>query len=171
MQETKLGGVDPGLVHTGLVMLHVRPAERVLDVQSAVIDGVTPLEHADRLTAAVIEMGLTPENITIEAYRSRANAFSTDTEMRDTLRAIQRELPGARTLDNTGVRKVVRISLMRQFGLSGFPTTHHQDLESAARILLYGALKDPDLNRDVLTPILVDSVVHGRPWQISQTHL
>jgi hypothetical protein len=75
--------------------------------------------------------------------------------MRNIEAALRRSLPGVEILDNTGVKKVVTKPLMQLLGCWDFPTvTHHQDLRSAARIALYGGLKDQDIN-SLLTQIVM----------------
>ena len=75
--------------------------------------------------------------------------------MRSIEAALKRSLPSVEILDNTGVKKVVTKPLMQLLDCWDFPTvTHHQDLRSAARIALYGGLKDQEIN-SLLTKIVM----------------
>ena len=60
---------------------------------------------------------------------------------------LKRALPTAKLVDNTGAKKIVTRELMELLDVWKFPTTNHQDLQAAARIALFGALKDTGLNR------------------------
>ena len=154
-------GVDPGLVHTGTVLLEVEEAGRRLHVSSHVIEGDD--SHAEQLAAHLRD--LPPlDHIFVEAYRERGNSYGTDSPMRELLFQITAVVPRARLLDNTGVRKVVRPALLKKLGLDSFPTTHHQDLQAAARILVYGMLKKNDLNT-ILARLLAEDL-DGDPWQV-----
>jgi hypothetical protein len=75
--------------------------------------------------------------------------------MRQIEAALRRSLPGVEILDNTGVKKVVTKPLMQLLNCWDFPTvTHHQDIRSAARIALYGGLKNTEIN-SYLTQIVM----------------
>jgi hypothetical protein len=54
---------------------------------------------------------------------------------------------------------------MELLGVWKFKTpTHHQDLRSAARILLLGMFKDPQLNK--LIADIVRSHLRGKDWSV-----
>jgi hypothetical protein len=56
--------------------------------------------------------------------------------------------------------------LLEVLGLWSFSTpTNHDDLRSAARILVLGMLKDEEMNQ-LLTYILIDHI-EGKPWAIT----
>ena len=84
--------------------------------------------------------------------------------MRDLMVDFRSVLPKATVLDNMGVKKIVSTETLGIFGMNNFPTTHHRDLESAARILLYGMLKDDKLNEVVYS--IVSDYVHHQPWSV-----
>ena len=140
---TTILGIDPGIVHTGCVSLTF-PGDGSLQVMAAAFPGTDTAgpatwvyAHADR-----------DIHVYVESYRARGNNFGSATEMQKLLLEFRQAMPGARILDNTGVKKVVTRELMELFGVWKFSiTTHHQDLRSAARIALYGALKDDNLNQ------------------------
>jgi hypothetical protein len=61
---------------------------------------------------------------------------------------LKRALPKAKLIDNTGMKSVISPAMMKRIGVWSFgQSTHHQDLRSAGRIGLYGAVKEDDLNR------------------------
>lgn len=151
-------GVDPGLVHTGVVSLLFERAQRKLHVESVPIVG--PDAGA---TQAFIEIAGPPGSVFIEDYKPRSH-FSTDARMTEAVRDM-RAATGGVVLNNTGVKKVVRQPLMELLGVWKFSTvTHHQDLRSAARIALLGMLKDPHMNR-LLFDVVLDHI-EGRTWRV-----
>lgn len=165
MTVTHVIGVDPGLVHTGVVQLLFHAPQKRLEVQHAAVPGLHRLEHVPEDVADWAARVAEPApRVFIEAYRPRSN-FGTDPKMRDLLAGLRRALPDARVLDNTGVKQVIVRPLMELLQLWRFPTrTHHQDVRSAARIALYGMAREPQLNR-VLADFVRDAV-DAAPWQI-----
>lgn len=134
-------GIDPGLVHTGVVIMQFRP-DGDLHVAGHVFDGdksmdVVPL--VSRYKTAYIY---------IEAYRPRGNVYKQDERMKKLVNDLNSAIRRGKVLDNTGSKNVVSKELMEVFGVWYFAQkTHHQDLRSAARIAIYGALKDLELNQ------------------------
>ncbi len=148
-------GIDPGLVHTGLVRIELLPDLRRYWVEHEVVSGI----NLDLIEGWCQRRPA--DAIFVEAYRPRSN-FNTDAEMIVGVRTLVKRL-GATALDNTGVKKVVGQPLMELLGAWKYSTTtNHQDLRSAARIGLYGLLKDPEWNTVLAT--LVQDHVDGRPW-------
>jgi hypothetical protein len=160
MSVTHVVGVDPGLVHTGVVSMQFIAPKKKIFVNHEAVAGLDTLalkgaidswEHIVRHSATIF----------IEGYRPRSN-LNSDKRMVEGVAAI-RKATGGQVLDNTGVKKVVRKSLMDLLGVWSFSTvTHHQDLRSAARIALLGMAKDGDMNR-LLADIVRDHV-EGRDW-------
>lgn len=138
---TTIIGIDPGLVHTGLVVMQFSD-KNVLSIAPKVFDGKdakAPAEFAEQWGRGA--------HVFIESYRPRGNVYGTDEAMRSLLAEFKAAMPSAKILDNTGVKKVINTELMRTFDVWSFEEkTHHQDLRSAARIALYGAVKDDELN-------------------------
>lgn len=165
MSRLVIHGIDPGLVHTGLVTLQLDTRNKGIFVEHLVVDD-EDVNHAEAVKQHLIDLRYDTSRVFIESYRPRGNTFSTDPYMRALLHEFRRRFPQATVLDNTGVKKVVRKPLLRELGLDKFPTTHHQDLEAAARILVYGMLKDDDLNA-VVTTIVKDKLA-GNPWPIQK---
>jgi hypothetical protein len=138
-----LVGIDPGIVDTGAVTFSLDPERLTLDVSAEKLLGSDPEpieEYVKRNTRG--------RTVTfVEAYRDRGTVFNTHGTMRQIEAALRRSLPGVEILDNTGVKKVVTKPLMQLLNCWDFPTvTHHQDLRSAARIALYGGLKNQEIN-------------------------
>ena len=155
-------GVDPGVVHTGVVQINLDPELRQLTKLSWVVAGITP-EALDEVKALAKASG--PDHVFIEKYRPRSN-FGHDEKMQHAVTVLTRSIPGARALLNTGVTKVVTRELLQLLGLWRFSTvTHHQDLRSAARIAVLGMLKHSDINQ-ILATVVADQL-DGKPWTIA----
>lgn len=156
-------GVDPGIVHTGIVMLDFDLESQHLTVDHRAIDGL----QADAAWDAVKDMtgfdNFGTFDIFIEEYRPRS-AYSVDPEMVAANSRFKHTL-GGKLLRNTGVKKVVTRELMELCHVWKFSTTtHHQDLRSAARIALLGMMLDPALNQ-VLFTFTTDNI-DGRNWNV-----
>ena len=161
MESIHVGGVDPGLVDTGVVRMVFTPERRHVHVTHKVVKGTDATEVADWLLnpAAVLHR----PSVFIEGYRPRSG-FATDLRMVGAVRDV-RVATGGQVLSNTGVKKVVRRGLMELVGVWSFTTpTHHQDLRSAARIALLGMLKDKHMN--VLLADVVRDHLAGDSWSV-----
>lgn len=158
-------GVDPGLVHTGVVGITLDTEARTWDVQEEAVPGVKDAEgktQVDVYTTAQTCAAFGEEHVFIEAYRPRSH-FDTDSRMQAAVRELRASIPGSKIINNTGVKQVVGKPLMQLFAVWTFVTsTNHQDLRSAARIGIYGALKDTELNA-VLTQFVNDNL-DGPVW-------
>lgn len=147
-------GIDPGIIHTGLVHMDFRPIKRTLFIDHEAIPGGS-LPH--------IQKWLPADHVFIEGYRPRSH-FQHDSEMKDMVRSIQ-QLTGGKVLNNMGIKKIVTSDLMKVLQVWKFPTvTHHQDLRSAARIALLGMYKDPQLNQLVVK--VLSDYLNGDPWHV-----
>jgi hypothetical protein len=134
-------GIDPGIVDTGIVSLAFWPEEQRIEREFIVLTQATPqrVEHELRY------MKWAPDHIFIEAYRPRSH-FVQDKNMMLLVQGIKQET-GGKTLLNTGIKSVVRRGLLELLNIWSFGVpTHHDDLRSAARILVLGMLKNPELN-------------------------
>ena len=145
-------GVDPGLVHTGVVKIELWPDDRVWSISSEVIDGVD-VQKIKQLTAGGV--------VYVEDYRAR-QGYSTDVEMIRAVGALQSNIPNVTLVNNMGSRKTLRRELLGLLDLLKFPATHHQDLQAAARILVWGMLKEEPHNQ-VLAQLVKDET-RGVPW-------
>jgi len=134
-------GIDPGLVHTGVVIMQFRP-DWSLHVQEHVFAGDKSMD------VVPLVKRYHDAYIFIEAYRPRGNIYKQDERMRKLVNDLNSAIRRGKIVDNTGVKHVVSQELMEVFDVWTFSQkTHHQDLRSAARIAIYGALKDMELNQ------------------------
>ncbi len=138
-------GIDPGVTHTGCVEILFNPETSNISVSSEVVEGID-VEKIKTFTQDA-------DRVFVEAYKPRSN-FAVDTYMQESIGELKKALPSATFLNNMGVKKIVTVPLMQLLEVYNFDTpTHHQDLRSAARILLFGMIKDPVLNK-LLTDIV-----------------
>lgn len=161
MKVTRIIGIDPGLVHTGIVEFRFSPAIKQVTIVPAAVLG-TNVSH---IAAAVLPDSPGEErSVFIEDYRPRSH-YSTDAKMSSLVTSLHRAIKGSKVIDNTGVKKVITKSLMKALKVWLFTTkTHHQDLRSAAYIGLYGMVKDDTLN-EVLADFVRD-FLDGDPWVV-----
>lgn len=162
MTDLLCSGVDPGIVHTGVVTLGIAPGAHALYVNHAAIVGPNANAVAGVIDAEEHRMKCGSTTF-IEGYKPRHH-MSHDKEM---LVAVQemRTVTGGKVIDNMGIKKIVMPKLLEVLGIRKFSTpTHHQDLLSAARILVLGMLKDDDLNK-VLADIVMDHLA-GNSWRV-----
>lgn len=142
-------GIDPGLVHSGLVVFQFNEEDQEYSMLYEVLDGL------DAEGAAAVCARYPDAKVFIEDYRARSH-YDTDARMIAGVSKFKHAIPGSVLLNNTGVKQVVTQELMDALDVWTFKAvTHHQDLRSAARIGLYGAFKDPELNW-LLYQIIVD---------------
>ena len=151
-------GVDPGLVHTGIVTVTLDNYARTVSVHHTVIQGADADTVADYLTNSQ-DLGA----VFVEKYEDRGTTFTTHSEMRAFETQLKRLVPHIVLLSNAGVKKVVKDDMLERLHCLNFPATNHRDLQAAARIGIYGALKDPATN-SLIYQYLIDSV-GGKPWQ------
>jgi hypothetical protein len=156
-------GVDPGIVHTGAVMLDFNVGQRELTVDHRVIDGLDPITTRGEVAIMASHKLFPTLDIFIEWYRPRSG-FSVDERMVQANATFRQEL-GGKLLRNTGVKKVVTQEILEMLHCWKFSTTtHHQDLRSAARIAVLGMLQDDVLNQ-VLFTFITDNI-DGRDWNV-----
>lgn len=157
-------GVDPGVVHTGVVMLDFDLEKRELVVAHRVVDGTDAAATAEAVRDMTgIRGRFVAIDIFIEEYRPRSG-FGVDQQMMVANAEFRTALQG-KLLRNMGVKKVVTRELLEMLNVWSFSTTtHHQDLRSAARIAVLGMLLDPALN-NVLYLFITDTL-DGRIWNV-----
>lgn len=160
MSVSHVVGVDPGLVHTGVVELVFDSRNRRVEVKPHVVQGTNPVEVQQLAAPAKT----TNRVVFIEKYQPRSH-LNSDARMMEFQSQLKQALPKATVVLNTGVKKVVRKPLMELLGVWKFGTvTHHQDLRSAARIALLGMLKSEPLNR-LLSDVVRDHL-RGEDWDV-----
>jgi hypothetical protein len=157
-------GVDPGVVHTGVVMFDFDLEKRELVVAHRVVDGTDAAATRDAISDMTNTRGrFDTLDIFIEEYRPRSG-FGVDQQMMVANAEFRTALKG-KLLRNMGVKKVVTRELLEMLNVYRFSTTtHHQDLRSAARIAILGMLLDPALN-NVLYLFTTDTL-DGRTWNV-----
>lgn len=161
MSVTHVIGIDPGLVHTGVVGLYFFSDRREVRVRHEAVSG----PNTQAVKEWIAKAPGPPARVFIEKYQPRSN-LAGDSRMVTAVSEMHKALPGSKVLLNTGVKQVVRKPLMELLGVWSFSTvTNHQDLRSAARIAIYGMLKDESLNH-TLTEV-VTGHVDGRSWHVS----
>ena len=144
MSVLTLIGIDPGLVHTGVVMIKIDTIKNIHRVEHKIVESDNPAETAAWVRRHDVS---NQAYIYIEKYLDRGTVFNTHSRMRVFEQELKRALPTAKLVDNTGAKKIVTRELMKLLDVWKFPTTNHRDLQAAARIALFGALKDTELNR------------------------
>jgi hypothetical protein len=166
MSVTHVVGIDPGLVHTGCVLMTFAPEYRTIVTSHEAIAGPDTAAVNDFITQPMphaVTWGGGLPHVFIEDYRPRSN-LATDKRMLEAVREM-RKATGGLVLNNAGVKKVVKRPLLELLGMWRFTTvTHHQDLRSAARIAVLGMLKDPFMNQLLADVVLAH--VEGKPWSI-----
>lgn len=161
MTRVCIAGVDPGLVHTGVVCLVLDEEAREVELTYTVVDG----PDADEVEAWLYTYS--PDVVYIEDYRPRSQ-FDTNARMVQAVHDMKTKIPRSKVIDNTGGETLVRPALMKKLGVWSFDTkTHHQDLRSAARILLVGVLKDKaqETYITVLNSFMAAAVM-GFDWEV-----
>lgn len=157
-------GIDPGVVHTAGVALRIYPYNRMLNTIPFVVEGIVP-DELDRMIAWANYFPATSK-VYIEKYRPRSNLHH-DMDMIAAVDYLKRGCHNSEVLDNTGVVKIIRPNLLKLLNLWNFSQrTHHQDLRSAARIMLLGMLKDPEIN-EAMYYIVNDIQVNASAWIIN----
>lgn len=141
-------GIDPGLVHTGVVKLSFDSVNKQVTTQFWVVDGINPL-----VTMDYVYTSPKPNKIFIEKYEPRSN-FETDQNMVTGVAELKATMPLATLMSNAGARVLVKPTVMKLLKVWSFDqSTHHDDLRSAARILIFGMMRDKNLN-----PILANFI-------------
>ena len=160
MDSFYVAGVDPGIVHTAAVAVHINPKDHWLKIFTRVFEGISQ-ESLEGLRDWRHLHQLVSTRVWVEDYRARSH-LEHDVEMQRAVSWLTHNLKNASALNNTGVKQVVTQPLMELLRLWIFPArTHHQDLRSAARIMLYGMMKDPPLN-SILYEIVEDRLTSQR---------
>lgn len=149
MASTTIVGIDPGLVDTGVVRITFYPKIKRVAVSSAVVAAFA-LDSSPQLIAGWIR-GEAPSGdrprVFIEKYNPRPG-IKANAKMQEMENALVRTVPHAERINNMGVKNIITTQMMQLFQVWTFSVpTHHQDLRSAARIALFGAVKDDELNR------------------------
>lgn len=142
-------GVDPGLVDTGIVAITFYSKARQWAINTGVVRRQNPLDKIDldeiERVARNLAMRTSRSKIFVEEYRPRLK-LQTDKEMLEMQSLLRKKLDYAVFLPNMGIKQLITSDFMKMLHVWNFPQspTHHQDLRSAARIALLGAIKDDE---------------------------
>lgn len=169
----RITGVDPGLVDTGVVTMVFRPERRMFKVYAAAVRNSSKDQHnhAEAVAKTVefqnrsMDRRLGPSPVFVEEYRPRQKLQS-DKQMLELQAHLRTELPDATFLGNQGIKQLITSDLMKLFDVWTFPgqPTHHQDLRSAARIALLGAVRDSTA-QDIINQFVYSSLCEETPWE------
>lgn len=155
-------GIDPGVIHTGIIKMDFQPLNQRILLSHAVSYGLD-VRRLQQAIATLPSHVADRTDVVIEGYRSRSN-LQHDHNMIAAVREMQ-QLLKATALDNMGIKQVIKKPLMELLGAWKWSTpTNHQDLRSAARIALLYAFKDAQLN-DLIFNIVRDHL-EGRTWNV-----
>jgi hypothetical protein len=165
MTKTMVVGVDPGLVHTGVVGLVFDPDKT--EVRRYAVPVLGPDRAAVSLAIDKMQFGHKIRSADVftfvEDYKPRSH-YNTDSKMTKAVHDM-RGLPHAKVISNEGAKKIVKRKLMDLLHVWSFTqVTNHQDLRAAARIALLGMLKDDRLN-ELLTQVVHDHLA-GETWNV-----
>ena len=138
-------GINPGIVHTGLVELNWDFHNQELRITARSVDGITE-QSVIELRRCIQRRVWRKSNIIVEEYRPKSH-FSSDTKMVEGQAMLKLHLPSAKIINNSGVKSIVTKELLQLLSLYDWSTTtHHNDLRSAARIALLAMLRDERAN-------------------------
>ena len=100
MSIITLIGVDPGVVHSGVVQIQLDTVRQHVGVRQQLIDGPDALAIYQAVTDY-----LTVDNyvLSIEKYEDRGTVFDTHAPMRKVEMELVKLLPEAQVLSNTGI--------------------------------------------------------------------
>lgn len=162
MSVTHIVGIDPGLVHTGVVRLVFDTDRKSFWTDHHAVVG----PNVQAVRAWIGKPYQFPmAEVFVEGYRPRSH-YGTDSRMVEAVKDFRTGITGAKVLDNTGVKKVVRRDLLELLHCWKFSTvTNHDDLRSAARIAVLGMLKDEQHNR--LLADFVRDFLDKKPWAVT----
>ena len=178
MQLTLIG-IDPGIVDTGVISIRLDTIREQWNITTQVWTNVTrrdkqalviDSDFLDELTAFVYheEMENKATFTGIEGYRPRGRDMRLDQNMQGLVQSIHGTIKGSVIVDNTGIKNVVKEPMLKLFRVNKFPSTHHADLKSAARVALKLGINNEFLNR-ILSDFVRDNLNGSSPWSLKST--
>jgi hypothetical protein len=163
VSRTHIVGIDPGLVHTGVVSMMFDNGFRELVVESLVVE-YSEFSNPDIIWDWVKPRRAPRTEVYVEKFVPRPG-MNTSPAMLELEHLIKDSIPLAQMVRNMGVKQVITPQVMSTLKVWTFAqATNHQDLRSAARIGLFGMAKDDDLNALLAELLMAD--VDGQPWNI-----
>lgn len=144
-------GIDSGIVNTGVVGLEISPllGGEKARVLPRVVVGLDEKATVQAIKDIVEASGMNPAAVYMEKYRPRAGLRESVpmVEFQGKFRNRTVAGVGIELVNNSGFKKIVTDEMLQALGVYNFPLrTNHHDLRAAARIAIYGALKDDKLN-------------------------
>ena len=160
-------GIDPGIVDSGAVSMQFDKRARVLDIDWLVVQNANSASGPEFIAEWIEHYGGKP-SVFVEKYNPRPG-MPTNAKMVELEHSLKLALPkGAAFINNMGVKQVITRELMMLLNVWTYThVTHHQDLRAAARIGLYGAVKDDELNEGIADVVHADRF--GTAWTIRST--
>lgn len=160
-------GIDPGLRDTGTVLLSFDTYHRIIATRAFVVDGQTLKADASIIRNWLDSLEVQQPRVFIEKYVPRPG-MATSPDMLALENLIRVSLVDTKLVRNTGVKQMVPREVLTLLGLWSFSIpTNHDDLRAAARIAVYGMMKDPTLNT-LLADVIGDEL-DGKPWLVEVT--
>ena len=159
-------GIDPGLRDTGAVLITFDTNKRTVTSVPFVVDGQTLKADASIIARWLHSRSAQAAHAFIEKYVPRPG-MTTSPDMLALENLIRVSISGATLVRNTGVKQMVPREVLQLLHLWSFSIpTNHDDLRAAARIAVYGMMKNPTLNS--LLADVVSAELEGQPWLVKE---
>lgn len=160
-------GIDPGLRDTGTVLLSFDTHHRTIVTRAFVVDGQALKADASIIRNWLDSLEVQQPRVFIEKYVPRPG-MTTSPDMLALENLIRVSLVNTKLVRNTGVKQMVPREVLTLLGLWSFSIqTNHDDLRAAARIAVYGMMKNPTLNT-LLADVISDEL-DEQPWMVEVT--
>ena len=159
-------GIDPGLRDTGVVLISFDTNKRTVTSTAFVVDGQTLKANASIIQQWLCQQDARGAFVFVEKYVPRPG-MSTSPDMLVLENLLRAATSNTKLVRNTGVKQVVTLPVLRLLHLYTFSIpTNHDDLRAAARIAIYGMMKDRTLNS--LLADVISAELDGNPWTIKE---
>lgn len=159
-------GIDPGLRDTGVVLISFDTNKRTVTSTAFVVDGQVLKADASIIQQWLHRQGARAAHVFVEKYVPRPG-MSTSPDMLVLENLLRAATSNAVLVRNTGVKQVVTLPVLRLLHLYTYDIpTNHDDLRAAARIAVYGMMKDRTLNS--LLADVISAELDGNPWTIKE---
>lgn len=164
VMEIHVVGIDPGLRDTGVVLLSFDTNVRTVTGSAFAVDGQVLKADVSIIRRWLDSLDVKQPHVFIEKYVPRPG-MSTSPDMLALENLIRVSLKDAQLVRNTGVKQVVTPAVLQLLNVWRFTfTTNHDDLRAAARIAVYGMMKDPTRQLNTLLADVIMAELDGNPW-------
>lgn len=161
-----VAGIDPGLRDTGVVLFTFDTTACTVTTRALVVDGATLKADTSIIRQWLVEHNADNANVFIEKYVPRPG-MTTSPDMLALENLIRVSLSAPTLVRNTGVKQMVPPDVLQLLHAWRFNiVTNHDDLRAAARIAVYGMMKNRMLNG--LLADVIQAHLDGRAWTINQ---